>query len=76
MEKAKHPTSRFQVFCDTFDMKGEVKIHKTDDGKQKLLLSLTSEDGKTKQSVSLYKEDAEMLSAFILNAAPYTENRS
>lgn len=75
MEKAKQPTSQYQVFCDTFDMKGEVKIHQTDDGTQKLLLSLTSEDGEKTQSVSLFKEDAEMLASFIQNSTYYLENR-
>ena len=75
MEKAKQPTSQYQVFCDTFDMKGEVKIHRTDDGTQKLLLSLTSEDGKTEQSVSLFKEDAEMLAHFINKTTPYLKKR-
>lgn len=75
MEKAVQPTSQYQVFCDTFDMKGEVKIHRTDDGTQKLLLSLTSEDGNTEQSVSLYKEDAEMLAHFINTATPYLKMR-
>lgn len=64
MEKSTHPTSEFQVFCDTYDMKGQVRIHETDDG-QKLLISLESEDGETKQSLSLFKEDAEMLAKFI-----------
>lgn len=76
MEKAKQPTSQYQVFCDTFDMKGEVKIHKTDDGTQKLLLSLTSEDEEKTQSVSLFKEDAEMLASFIQNSTPHLENRN
>ncbi|QDP86066.1 hypothetical protein FNJ88_11100 [Chryseobacterium sp. SNU WT5] len=75
MQKAAQPTSQYQVFCDTFDMKGEVKIHKTDDGTQKLLLSLTSEDGEKTQSVSLFKEDAEMLAHFINKTTPYLKKR-
>ena len=74
MEKSDQPTSQFQVFCDTYDMKAEAKIHKAS-GKQKLLFSITSEDGKTEQSISLYKEDAEMLASFIQNSTYYLENR-
>lgn len=74
MEKSSVPTSRFQVFCDTFDMKGEAKIHKVN-GDQKIELSLTSEDGEKKQSLSLYKEDAEMLAAFLASAATHLDKR-
>lgn len=76
MKKAKQPTSKFQVFCDTFDMKGEAEIHETEDGKAKLLISLTSEDGKVKQSLSLYREDVEMLASFINSASYFIENRN
>lgn len=74
MQKAKQPTSQFQVFCDTYDSEAQVKIHVADD-KQKLLLTLGNGEDKT-QAISLYKEDAEMLASFIQNSTPYLENRN
>lgn len=75
MEKSTHPTSQFEVFCDTYDMKAEVRIHQNEDG-QKLHLSLESEDGEVKQSISLFQEDARMLADFIGSTLKYLNPRN
>lgn len=77
MEKSKTPTSQYQVFCDTYDMKCEVKIHLTDEGEQKLHLSLNKvTDASDKLSLSLYAEDVKMLVSFLEAALPKLDNRN
>lgn len=74
MQKSEVPTSRYQLFCDTFDTKLEVKIHLNDEGKQKLLISIETED-KEKKSISIYYEEVELLGAFLTTIKNYIDNR-
>ena len=64
MEKAKHPTSKYEVACDHFDTFATVGIHETEDG-HKLRLSMISESGDKEVSISLFREDVEMLTRFL-----------
>lgn len=71
MEKAQEPTSQYKVFCDTFDMIGTAKI----DTDKKLNISLESEDGKDKLSLSLFKEDVEIMAKFLKMVSRYVKPR-
>lgn len=72
MQKASNPTSHYKVFCDTFDMVGTAKI----DTDKKLNLSLESEDGKEKLSLSLFAEDVLVMAKFLKMISRYVKPRN
>lgn len=77
MKKSKVPTSNYQVFCDTFDMKLSTKIHEAGSRKEhKILITMESEDGNDKLSVSLFKEDVSALISVLTSLNQNVEPRN
>ncbi len=77
MEKAKHPTSKYKVFCDYYDTKLTAEFHTTDEGETKVKISMGEVDYKeTSISLSLYAEDVRILSKVLEQMADATNYRN
>lgn len=62
------PTSKYSVYCDTFDKELSAQLHQTDAGETKALLSLDGE-------VSLYREDVDQLVHYLQGVRKLVQSR-
>ncbi len=65
MEKAKHPTSKCEVFCDYYDTKLTAEFHTTDEGETKVKISIGEANDDENYSISLYCEDVKILAKLL-----------